>query len=312
MSTVYVQHVARIRTLEAKLLRSQDWERIVNAATYEGALNEIKGRLYGVTLERNVLFDEAMALLAKEEQYLFSFCANIIPDNKMKRLLLLFPEITDRKKRCKEALLTGEASPLFVRDDIFWQNAWREIRKAYAVVKDITVVDAIMEGLFVHEVHGVVVSSSSKWLLAMLKILVDFANLKMWLRLKDFSSTPAAFQWYFLPHGEIDRDVLRKSLGLDSDDFFQSLRFKRHYSGLLKVWQDMKKGGEFELLDDFFSREISRWVKETIRIYDGPEPILGYLLMRRMEISCLRALLSGKYYNLPKETLKQFVGIGDV
>lgn len=312
MSSAYVQPVARIRTLEAKLLRSQDWERLVNAASYEEALNEIKARLYGVPFDRRASFTEVMTLLGEEGRYLISFCADIMPDKNIKRLLLLFSEIANIRAKCKKALVAGETNPLFIKDEILWPRAWQEIKKAYTVTKDIAVVELVIEDLFVREVYGVVVSLDSGWLLDMLKVLVDFGNLKMWLRLKESGFSPTTSQWYFLPYGEIDRDALRKSLGSDRDDFFQSLHFKRYYSGLLKVWQEMKKGGEFELLDNFFCREISRRVKETIRIYDGPEPILGYLLTRRLEISYLRALLSGKYYHLPKETLKQFVGFGYV
>ncbi len=304
MSTAYVQAVAKIRALESKLLNSQTLEQLANTANFGDALNEVKPRLYGVATERIQNLPEALDSINQEEKYLFACTAQLVNDPVLAELMAGYNRLTGIKEIIKNTLSSREQVPSVIKTwPEYIKEAWIMAQKQYSEAADLKIVDFIIDTYYWQALQEAFGQRRSFWLKDLCRLSVDFYNLKAWLRFKINAIAPKNITVLFLRGGEIDRTIFLKSMEMAADDFIQVLKYKPYAPELTAVWQQVKQNGEWQPLDLFFTNYLIKYLRATKLVYDGPEPVLAYLLVRLAELNNIKVILSGKFYNLPKELI---------
>lgn len=304
MSTAYVQAVANIRALEAKLLNSQMLEQLANTANFSDALTEAKHRIYGVTAERVQNLQEALAIINQEEKYLFGYTAQLVFDPELAALMSWYSRLTGIKEIIKNTLNSREQAPAGIKT---WpegiKQAWSRAQKEYTDNTDLKIVDFIVDAYYLQALQRALLQLNSSWLNKVCLLVADFYNIKTWLRFKINAITLKDPAVLYLSGGEIDRSIFQRSGDMATDDFIQLLKYKPYAPELTAAWNQAKQGGDWQLLDLFFTNYLIRSLSTTKLIYDGPEPVLAYLLVRLAELNNIKIILSGKFYNIPKELI---------
>ncbi|MDD5756262.1 MAG: V-type ATPase subunit [bacterium] len=304
MSTAYVQAVASIRALEAKLLNSQALEQLANTANFNDALNEVKHRLYSREADRIQNLQEALELISQEEKNLFAYTAQLVYDPALAEIMSWYGRLIGIKKKIKNTLSAGEQIPVEIKTwPTYIKEAWVLAQKEYTNTTDLKIVDFIVDANYLQALQEVLLQRQSPWLNELCRLAADFYNIKTWLRFKINAVLPKNITALFLNGGEIDRALFLRSGDMTADDFIQLLKYKPYAPELTTSLQQAKQHGEWQLLDLFFANYLINFLRATKLIYDGPEPIVAYLLVRLLELNNIKVILSGKFYNLPKELI---------
>lgn len=312
MGTAYVHNVARIRALEARLLKKIDLEQLVNTATFPDSANGLKNKLNWATVEGVLSFPDMLAAFQKEEKMLFSFVAGSILDKELAVLISTYPSLTAFKNLFKHNL-TRQDNKSEVPENLpdFLRQSWQQIIKLTAEVgwPDLKIVDLVVDAGYLKALKTAIEKLNSKLLFSFFQLLVDLFNIKTWLRFKLSEVNSIIFTHLFLEDGKISLDVFLQSRELSAQDFLNKLKYQPYYQELLKTWQEIKKDENWERLDVFFTDQQINSLRRTKLIYDGPEPIVAYLWVRLAEIQNLRIILYGKFYNLPKESIMEKLSV---
>lgn len=304
MSTAYVQAVATIRALEARLLNDQGLEQLASTANFIAAVNEAKNKIYGVTTERMRHLQEALNVIDQEEAYLFDFTAKLGGNPQLAEMMSWNRCLVEIKTIVKTTLEhQGQAPEQLKTWPEFIKQAWGQAQKEYEVTADLKIVDFIVDARYLQELQERLTKIQSPGIIKISLLAVDFYNIKTWFRFKLNEIAPKNATVLFLNSGEIDRDILSRSLDLSVEDFMNVLKYKPYFPALAAAWQQVKQSGDWLALDLFFTNYIIKTMQSAKLLYDGPEPVLAYVLVRMAELNNIRVILSGKFYNLSKELI---------
>jgi vacuolar-type H+-ATPase subunit C/Vma6 len=304
MSTAYIQAVAAIRALEARLLNDQGLEQLASTANFISAVNETKNKIYGVPVERMQHLPETLNTIDQEEKYLFAFTVKLVFNPQLADMISWYGHLTEIKGIIKNTLNSREQAPKGIKT---WpeciKQAWIQAQKEYAATRDLKIVDFIVDTYYLQTLHRVLIQIHSPWLNELCLLAVDFYNAKTWLRFKMNKMSPKQTTALFLGGGGIDRHTFLRSGDMSIDDFIQVIKYKPYAPGLTASWQQAKQTGDWLILDLFFTDYLIRFLRSAKLIYDGPEPVLAYLLVRLAELNNIKIILSGKFYNIPKDLI---------
>lgn len=304
MSTAYVQAVATIRALEARLLNDHGLEQLASTANFISAVNETRTKIYGTPTEQMRQLPETLSTIDQEEKYLFAFTAKLVFDPQLADVISWYGHLTEIKANIKNALALREQAPERFKS---WpeciKKSWTQAKKEYTSNIDLKIVDFIVDTYYLQELHGKLTQLHSPQLDKLCLLAADFYNFKTWLRFKINGMSPKNTTVLFLSNGEIDRTVFERSWDMPVDDFMQVLKYKPYMPELAVAWQQVKQHGDWLALDLFFTNYIIKTLQSSKLLFDGPEPVLAYMIVRLAELNNMRVILSGKFYNLPKESI---------
>ncbi len=304
MSTAYVQAVATIRALEARLLNNQGLEQLAGTANFIAAVNEAKNKIYGVTVERMRHLQEALNVMDQEEAYLFNLTAKLVGNLQLAEMMSWNSRLADIKTIIKTTLVRREHDPEQLKTwPEFIKQAWVQAQKEYETSADLKIVDFIVDSRYLQELQGRLNQIHSPWIDKLSLLAVDFYNIKTWFRFKMNEIASKNATALFLSNGEIDRKLFDRCWDMPVDDFMSVLKYKPYLPELATVWQQVKQYGDWLSLDLFFTNYIIKTLQSAKLLYDGPEPVLAYLIVRLAELNNIRIILSGKFYNLSKESI---------
>jgi V/A-type H+-transporting ATPase subunit C len=131
----------------------------------------------------------------------------------------------------------------------------------------------------------------SLFLLGLFRIQIDLTNIRTMLRLK---FTESQQQNVFLKGGFIELERLEKALDVGYES-------QGHLFFVLPYHQVVETGADYLVSDKSFLKIerqceefLTGFLKTTIQITAGPQPIIAYLLMKEKEIRNVRLILTAK------------------
>ncbi|MDD5260145.1 MAG: V-type ATPase subunit, partial [bacterium] len=232
------------------------------------------------------------------------YTAQLVYDPALAEIMSWYGRLIGIKKKIKNTLSAGEQIPVEIKTwPTYIKEAWVLAQKEYTNTTDLKIVDFIVDANYLQALQEVLLQRQSPWLNELCRLAADFYNIKTWLRFKINAVLPKNITALFLNGGEIDRALFLRSGDMTADDFIQLLKYKPYAPELTTSLQQAKQHGEWQLLDLFFANYLINFLRATKLIYDGPEPIVAYLLVRLLELNNIKVILSGKFYNLPKELI---------
>ncbi|MDD5326439.1 MAG: V-type ATPase subunit [Phycisphaerae bacterium] len=135
----------------------------------------------------------------------------------------------------------------------------------------------------------------SEFLLGLFRIQADLANIRTMLRL---TITQAHQRNVFLPGGYVERDQLVRGLDAGGDGlaalFFATPYFEMVQAGAAYAASEKS----FLKIEQQCDEYLNGYLRTTIAITAGPQPIIAYLLAKENEIRTVRLVLTAKKNHL--------------
>ncbi|HUT66293.1 MAG TPA: V-type ATPase subunit [Spirochaetota bacterium] len=136
---------------------------------------------------------------------------------------------------------------------------------------------------------------------------VDANNILSALRLKLRGGKRGDVRGRYLPYGTIDAGYLEQVLDLTLEGFAQRIVFSPLSSVLLRVNRGRPEDEQAEELERLMDEDLMRYLKESIFVTFGIEPVLAYLWMKEVELKDLRTILIAKYAKIAEPEIKRHV-----
>ncbi|HUW18670.1 MAG TPA: V-type ATPase subunit [Sedimentisphaerales bacterium] len=135
----------------------------------------------------------------------------------------------------------------------------------------------------------------SIFLIGLFKIEIDLTNIRTMLRLK---FTEAEQRNVFLEGGYIQPDRLENGLDLGYEALGQLFFATPYYRVVDAGANYLASNKSFLKLEQQRDEHLTGFLKTTVQITAGPQPIIAYLLLKENEIRTVRLILTAKKNNL--------------
>jgi V/A-type H+-transporting ATPase subunit C len=136
---------------------------------------------------------------------------------------------------------------------------------------------------------------------------VDARNILTTLRLKIRGVKRSDLHGRYLPHGSIDPGALEQGLDLNLDGFASRIL----YSPLAPALRGVEKRGEevdqVAQAERLLEELIMKYVRESVFVTFGVEPVVAYLWEKEMETKNLRIILLGKATGVVPDEIRRYV-----
>jgi len=136
---------------------------------------------------------------------------------------------------------------------------------------------------------------------------IDARNVLAALRLKVRGEKRSTVRERFVPFGTVGLHHLEESFDLNIDGFAARVPFSPLSTVLRKV--DKKKEEEEQLIEieKLCDEQLLSYLRESIFVTFGVEPVLSYLWMKEGELQNLRTILLAKESGMSQEEIRKYV-----
>ncbi|MFW6138273.1 MAG: DUF2764 family protein [Spirochaetota bacterium] len=323
-NTGYAYSVARVRAMETRLLNEGDINTLLSASPerFFSHLIEIAGITGSHSSSPDVVLQEL------EE----SFTATLYT---VKSLIL-----EDEPKRLVSLKYDYELLKLIAREQKGWQveaseNIWKRSNYDYAVLKELLEagkagdtgevmlrtyrsimaegeltrhqIDRSCDYAYYSEAFKLLQDYSNQFITEYFIREVDIRNILTALRLKAREVNRGEYRQRFIPFGSIDLSYLLESFDLNLDGFAQSIAFSPFAKSLLRVEKKENLEDQITQLEGVLKGEQIKYLKDSVFITFGIEPVLAYLFLKERELIALRTILKGRESGLGAEEIQPYV-----
>jgi len=310
----YTFQTARVRALEMQMLTRATLMDMANADSFDQAADLLAAGEYALGQTKN-RFAELENVLKSRRAALRELFAELCIDRPIvelfrsrddfanlrlavRRTLTGKPIGTDYSteanvppERFEQAFEYEESQPL----PEYLRRAADQAVLAYYQHKDIRSIDYAIDAAQAQYNLEQARRLSSEFLTGLFKIQIDLTNIRTLLRLK-FSESEQ--RNVFLPGGYLETERLERALEL-SYDSIAPLFFVTPYHKLVETsiaYLTAEKS--FLKLEQQCDNHLIGFLKTTVQITAGPQPIIAYLLMKEHEIRTVRLILTAKRHRL--------------
>lgn len=136
---------------------------------------------------------------------------------------------------------------------------------------------------------------------------IDAGNVLAALRLKARGEKRSAVRERFVPYGTIGLHHLEEGFDLNLDGFADRILFSPLSAVFRKT--DKKKDQEEQLIEieKLCGEQLLRYLRESIFVTFGVEPVLSYLWIKEAELQNLRTILLAKESGISQEEIRTYI-----
>jgi len=313
----YIFQTALVRTLETQMLTRANLSDMANAQNFEQAADLLASTEYSLQqTSRN--FAEMEKTLTLRRAALRQLFANLMIDEPIVELFRTRNDFANMRLAARRTLTEkplgsdysndGNVPPeqielMFEEQDYpparrfpdYMQQAIDQAVLAYYQDKDIRKVDYAIDSVQAEYNLRKARQLNSIFLLGLFTILIDLTNIRTMFRLK---YTESEQRNVFLEGGFIEPDRLQRALELGYDTV-ATLFFATPYHRIVETGAAyLTSDKSFLKLEQQCDQHLIGFLKSTIQITAGPQPIIAYLLLKENEIRTVRLILTAKKNSL--------------
>ncbi len=321
--TRYAYAVARVRGMETHLLDRQWLERLLSESA-DGALKTLSDSAYQEAIaEVGRPEDIEPGLVAALGQTLAEV-SEISPEPELIDLFRLRWDVRNLKSLLKAAVLKLEPTEVGVARGLgtidtaslekwvqerdyamlpaFLAEAARTAEEIFRDRGTIASIDAALDSALWRHSLDVARAHRSDFLEDYFRVEIDLENIKTFIRMKETESDRTDLAEAFLGGGTLDLSLFEGLLGEGIDAFARALEYGR-YGALTPVFRDWSRdrGFALELACDNL---LLAAVESARTIAYGIEPLVAFILYRRIEIKLIRAAVIAKLSGVPRSELE--------
>lgn len=328
----YAYAASYIRAVENKLLDSNRFERMLEASSADEAFKVLIEAEYGFGGANTEGVYSFETVLAEEMNKCYSFLSEIAPQIELINAFKRRHDYFNAKVLLKAEFLEQEAPPILVGSgtvdaqtmkNIIRERDYRELTQimteaieeiydVFSRTKDPQAIDLILDGASYRQMVEDLKQISSPFLHELADIMVDIANIKMYIRARTINKAWDFIKKLLLVGGTINEKLFFENSDKSVDAFVSDLHNSRYADVVQKGWEivEAKKNisGLERMLDDY----IIDFVRQAKKVVMGVEPLVAYLFAKETEIRNVRIIMTGKINRLPADLIRERLRSGYV
>jgi V/A-type H+-transporting ATPase subunit C len=321
--TRYAYAVARVRGMETRLLDRQWIERLL-AETADGALKALSDSAYQDAIAGVGRPEDLEPGLERALAETLATVSEISPDPELIDLFRIRWDFRNLRSLVKasvqkleeaeigivagvgtvDAELLGKAVrekdytalPAFVAEPA------REAEEAYRDLNELSVIDRVIDTALWGHSLAVARGHGDAFLVDFLGAEIDLANIKTFVRIKESGKDRSDLSRAFVPGGTVDLSFLEGMLGEPMDAFARGIEYGR-YGSLSPIFRDWSREKAY-LLELACDNVLLRLTEPGKTVAYGIEPLVAFILVRRIEIKLVRAAVIAKLDGLPRSEVE--------
>jgi len=323
----YTFETAQVRVLEMQMLTRNALLDMANAESFEAAADLLSATEY--TLPRaGKSFAEVENILRARRQAVRQLFADLMIDEPPVELFRTRDDFANLRLAIRRTLTDkplgtdysndGNVPPelieqIFAEADEFSkmvfpdyvQEAVEQAVLAYYKDKDIRQIDYAIDS--VQAVYNLKKARELKsiFLLGLFRIQIDLTNIRTLLRLKFTESEETNV---FLKGGYIELDRLQRGLDFGYEALGPLFFVTPYYEAVQTGTNYLASNKSFLAAEQQCDAHLIGFLKSTITITAGPQPIIAYLLMKENEIRTVRLILTAKKNFLDTKLILDRIG----
>jgi V/A-type H+-transporting ATPase subunit C len=323
---VYGYATGRVKVLETKLFTKPRVERLVQADDLAEQLNILAETDYGEFFEDvRTAEDIEEALnkyLAKIYDFLDEVCkkAVIIKFFRLKYDYHNLKVLLKTKYLGKDAeriwsylgLLNVEEAKEYIQEGAPenlpepYSSDVKQAMEGFEEKKDSQEIDIALDRGLYQEWYKIAQSLRNQFLIDFVKIAIDLANLRTFLRAKNLGRKSEFIVRALFDNGSIEKEILISLYLRPLNDLVSELS-NTFYGPILSTVIKEKDKIDLELLDKAADNFLLGYAKKAKLVAVGPEPLVGYILAKENEVSAIRIILTEKLNGLPTQVIEERV-----
>lgn len=305
----YAFETARIRALETQMLSRATFLDMANAANFDESADLLGSSEYALGQIKN--FGEVENILRHRRSSVRRLFANLILDAPIVELFRARDDFANMRLALRRTLTEkplgtdysedGNVAPerfeeVFEEENYslfpdYMQQAVEQAVLAYYQNKDIRQIDYAVDGVQAEYNLKKARQLKNVFLLGLFKIQIDLTNIRTMLRLK---YTESEQRNVFLEGGYLTLEQLKQGLDM-AYETMGSLFFATPHHHIVEAGAGYLATEESFLVAERQCEEyLTGFLKTTVRITAGPQPVIAYLLMKENEIRTIRLILTAK------------------
>jgi len=328
----YAYASARIRAKEPKLLKSSQYDRMLEAQDVDDAFKVLIEAGYGFSGSGKTGASDFEELLADEMKKCYSLLEEIAPQIEVVRAfqrrhdyfnikVLLKAEFSGRET---PPILTDlgtigtEAVTRMVRERDYsemsavMQQAIADVYDAFSRKHDPQEVDLILDRAYYNQFAADIKEIDNPFLHKLADIIIDTTNIKMYIRAKTLGKA-----WDFISRLLVDGGTIPYKTYIENSDkpvesFVEDIRSSNYGETAEKGWEMYKATNNISGLEKMLDDYIMKFVQEAKLVTMGVEPLIAWLFAKEAEIRNVRIIMTGRINRLPVDSIRERLRLGYV
>ena len=314
--------VARVRALETKLIDSTGMGQLISAP--EDRFYALLSELSGIDIKEEDTVSEVLDKIEWRLTQTYYLVKDLIIEDEYKRLISIGYDYELLKLILKEKRgnFTGSYKHTSLRSNYTYpvmkslieagsfldlgpgiSEAFRSVEGARELTGG--QIDIICDRIYYIEIFEILNDHPNEFIEGYYRRKIDIANFITALRLKLQGKKRSAINQSFIEGGSIGIEHFEDGFDLNIDAFIQSMAF----SWFSSVTGAIPKGqGDDEsaiaLIERALDEHLLRYVKESMYVTFGIEPVISYLWKVESETKNLRLIVLSRYSGVPAAEIK--------
>lgn len=320
----FIQAITRLRVLETRLLDRIKLDRMIDSATADQAIKVLVDSNYGG--QANLQRPEDYELLLKEElNKLYNLMYEISPEKILIDLMVVRYDYHNIKVLLKAKALKKELDYLLtavvtvpiatLKESIISENykqlpplmmeAIEKVEENFSKSQDPQEIDMILDKYLYKDMVEKGVSLSDPYVIEYLKIMIDFINIKTFIRIKKQNKDRRFLEEVLIPGGKIEEGLFYTLLNEPIENLGIKLSYT-DYQGILKEGlEEYAKTKKINLLEKEMDNFLMNYIKRGKYVSFGVEPLFSYMFAKETEIKNVRIIMVGKMNNITSAVIRE-------
>ncbi len=322
---VFNQVIPRIRVFESRLLDKAKLDRMINAPSAMGAINELQETEYAAVMNNVKRAEDYEEVLNLELERMYKLFYEMTPVKEVVDVMSMKYEYHNLKVLVKEKLLQKDFSHLLIPvgttdlaklRSIFAQEEYRDLRprtrKAVETIladfeekKDPQRIGILFDRYMYKEKLDLANKVGGTFLPKYVKMQIDLANMETLLRVKLQQKGRDFLQTVLINGGTIEHYKLTDFL-TDSIDNLPGKFFATDYADMLKeAIEDYVQTDSLNLFNKLSDNYLMKVMKAEKVVTFGLEPLIGFIYAKETEMQTIRTIMVGKLNNVDAEQIRE-------
>lgn len=310
----YTFQTAKVRALEVEMLSKATLLDMANAENFKAAAELLASTEYAMPASLRDI-EEMQIILRHRRTALRKLFADLIIDKPIVELFRTRGDFANLRLALRRTLTDrpigndyshdGNVSPdlfepVFEEENYklfpdYMQQATEQAVLAYYQNKDIRRIDYAIDWFQAQYNLNIARQLNSIFLLNLFRIQIDLTNIRTMFRLK---FTESEQRNVFLEGGFLSLERLQNALDAEYEAAGQLFFVTPHYRIVETGANYLTTNKSFLALEQQCEQYFTGFLKTTVQITAGPQPIIAYLLLRENEIRTVRLILTAKKNSL--------------
>lgn len=136
------------------------------------------------------------------------------------------------------------------------------------------------------------------------KLIIDIANIKIFLRVKAQGKGIGLLKKALIKGGTLDCEIFLSFANSPLEKFAEKIMYTR-YDKWKAAIDEYMESGNISVIEKFGDDFLIDYLKKAKYVGIGPEPIIAYTLVRENEIKIVRTILTGKKNKVPPAAIRE-------